>query len=254
MTDEPTKQPDSNADPAQPDTVSKAEYEKAVERARNFEGKLTDLEHRFSGIDPEKVKNMQAELEQLKKSKATNDPDYLETYKAEIDERYKGEYGSRIETLENELNTARSDLKQLRVIDAAKSMMADEFLPEAGKYLSAQLQKDLDWQDGSIVVLGEDGKPRLSPKTPSKPMTLEEYIDELKSSNPVLVKSNAKSGDRMHTHTKPTRGSGGDSGRTLSDYAKMSNEERKKAFTPRERQRLARDLFDAKKTGEYTGA
>ena len=59
---EGTTEPKADAQ-TQPETVSKADYDKAVERAQRFEVQLTDVEKRFEPFKDENITRIQADRE-----------------------------------------------------------------------------------------------------------------------------------------------------------------------------------------------
>lgn len=180
------------------ETVSKAEYDKAIERAQRFEAKFTDLEkqfNRFKDIDPDRVKADREALEQLEREKASSKPEEIEKLINRAKEDTRKEFGKKLEDYEKEIGTLRSQNHELTVVDkvfgAASGDLNDD-MHDIFKDL-ARRACTLD-AEGNIVVKDEKGEVRYSPKNPSIRMTHAEFIEELKESRGSMFKSTHKTG------------------------------------------------------------
>ena len=243
----PEQSTDSTTDS---NTVPADKYEQAIERARNFEGKLADLETRFKGIDPDSVSQMQQELRELKENKATQSPEDLEAYKAELKQELENAYKEQFTEKDTSINSLMSELKELRITSKATEIMSKEFTTDGIQLLTPRIEQACDLLDGKVIVKGEDGKPLRSKKVPAENMGLSEYIESLKESYPSTVKADFKSGHMYQGNKSTSSSSSSDSGQGLDEYMKMNNEERKKAFTPQQRTRFAREMSKARRSGE----
>jgi hypothetical protein len=157
--------------PAAPETVSKAEYEAAVERARRFEGQLTDKERTIAEYakygDPKTISALKADYDNIKKSaiKTPEEMDaFLQEKEGEISKRFTGklsEYETKTSALEQELN-------KLKLVNPAMMEAAKVFRSTELELIQHKIEQDLILVEGQICVKGEDGKPKYSAADPRK--------------------------------------------------------------------------------------
>lgn len=222
------------------ETVSKAEYEKTLERARRFEAMATDFEKRYKGFDPEEYKAVKEENLLLKKQGAVGDQkkidELIEAQKQELEKRYSSKY----EELEGVTKTQGKELKELRVVSKAMTKAAEVFNTDALPLIRREIESSCDWQDGDIVVLGEDQKPRASKVDPRKNMTIDEYIGELSEKFASCAKPKGKPGVKQNGTADTARGQSSDV--TVEKYLKMSPEERRQ-LPNKDRVRLSQEAL-----------
>lgn len=222
-------------------TITKADYDKAVERAQKFEAKVADFEKRFSGVDPEAFKAYREEVEILRRESVKGDPKKLEEYEAkiktELDKRYSGKLGE----YESENSKLKQELKNERVISKAVTAAAGRFNSDANDWITHLAQTSLDYEEGKIVVRGEDGKPRPSKVNPRDNMGLEEWLDEVAEKYPSFAKPTGKGGAK-EAGQKSGAGSSGEV--DAARYLKMSNQERAQ-LPPAVRLKLFNEVAEA---------
>lgn len=212
MTQEPAK-------PTQPEMVPAEEFNKAQERARNFEAKLTDLEKRFKGVDPEEARALREEVALLRKDAAGGDPkkidDLIARERGEIEKRFS----SKLTETESALSEAQKRLKRAEVVNPALMTAAKFFNNDALPLLQPVLESALDFEDGKIVVK-QDGRVVPSVKNPRiAAMPLEEFLESLVEKHPSLAKPTLAAGGKEGV-TRSLSSSFGQ-GQTISDFAKM---------------------------------
>jgi hypothetical protein len=209
-------------------TYSETDYNAAVERARNFEAKLTDLEKKMSqykDIDPEAHKAIREELNILKAEKATKsqDPKAIEeeVKRREADVR-KG-VQTELDALLSEVKGLRSKNKELEVVDkvfqAATSVFVDQAHEDVRDAIRRWCDKD---EQGNIIVKDNDGKPRYSKGSTTKVMGPSEFVEWLADEKPHWAKARSKSGFQE----KGTQSSTHSNGITPQKFLEMSPAQR----------------------------
>lgn len=197
-----------SGDAGQAGTVSLAEYNKVVEKARNEEARAVHFEKTYKGIDPEAVKAEREELAILRRESVGNDPKKLEAYEQKVKKELDDRYSAKLGEYENEIKTTRSELKELRVTNHAMTKAASIFNDDALELIQDRVRADCDWQDGQIVVKGGDGKPLPSKKNPRENMGVDEYLETLASRYPSTAKATAIAGGKGGGDKSQTNGRG----------------------------------------------
>lgn len=212
------------------------------ERARRFEAQAIDAQkqlERFKGIDPEKYRAVMEDYDNLRKEKATGSPEEIDRLIAEKKQEIEGLYKGHLDEAKNRALQLEQELKQLRVVDRAKTKAADRFTTDALDLIQTPIERDLDFVDGEIVVKGDGGEIKRSPQDPSKNMSLDEYLDSLANKFPSIVRSEFRGG------AKPTgqqRSGTAQSGITAQQYMEMSPNERRQ-LDAKTRGELARKVL-----------
>lgn len=212
-----------------PKTYSESDYNTAIERARNFEAKLTDVERKlaeFKDIDPQAHKALREELNILKAEKATksNDPKAIEEEVKRREADLRKTVQTEIDSLSQELKTLRSKNKELEVVDkvfqAASSLFVDEAHDDVRDAIRKWCDKD---EQGNIIVKDNDGKPRYAKGSTTKVMGPADFVEWLADQKPHWAKARSKAGFEEKGHkTSATNGSG----ITPQKFLSMSPQER----------------------------
>lgn len=205
------------------EVVSKEQYSKLEERARNFEAKLADYEKRFKGIDPEAYKAAKEENEILRRESVKADPKKLEEYETRLKTDFEKRYGDKFTELETTNKKLSEELKHERVIAKAMKEASGRFRPDANDFIRHLAQTNLDYVDGKIVVRGPDGKPTPSKTNPRNDMDLGEWLEGLADKYPSMAFPRGKGGAKEAGEKSSGTGSGSVD---VERYLKMSNEER----------------------------
>jgi len=202
------------------------------ERARRFEAQLIDANKRlekFAGIDVEKYHAVLEDYDNLRKEKATGSREEIDALIEDKRKEIEGAYKTHLDEAKNKSLTLEKELKQLRVVDRAKTKAAVKFNEDALDLIQNPIERDLDFIDGAIVVRDAGGELRRSPNDPSKNMDLDEYLDELASRFPSIVKSDYRGGGKPTGQTKSAGGQS--SGITTQQYLNMTPNERRQLDT-----------------------
>lgn len=179
------------------DTVSKEDYDKALDRARRFEARFTDLEKKWEkvkDIDPERVAADREALETLMKQQGTNDKAQIDELLARKEKEYKDTYGKQLEEKDTRLKDAETKLQRLEVVNPSLRLAADLFNSTELDILEGIIEKNLRKVDGEIVAVGPDGKPRPSKKDPRKDMTAQEFLEDFAEAHPSMAKARTSPG------------------------------------------------------------
>lgn len=172
----------------------RAENERLRARAQNFEGKLTDFEKRFSGIDPDKVRRLEAELDDFKNKDAGGDKGKIEERINAAKEKIRAELGAQLEAAQGEANTLRGQVKELSVVGKVFGDAAGKFVSKFHPFLKDQIRQFCDAdKEGNIIVKDSKGEIRYKG---SKPMSHADFIEELASENDYAVVSSDVSGSK----------------------------------------------------------
>jgi hypothetical protein len=176
------------------DSVSKAEYEKAIARAHKFEAQLTDFEkklERYQDIDPDKYKAVVEDYENLRKKHAEGKPEEIDKLIKQKEEELKGkfqkQYGGQLDELQNKTTHYEKELKELRVTSKVMSEAGKYIQPSSIKLLKPFIERDCHYEDGEIVIQDEKGDTRMSPTNPRIRMTLDEYLQEFAEDNGISI-------------------------------------------------------------------
>lgn len=173
--------------------VTEEEYNKAIDRSRNFEARLTDYEKRYNGIDPERYKALEEEISILRKEATGGDPKKIESLIAkerqELEQALEKRYSSKLTETEKALNDREAKLRRLMVIKPAMVSAAEYFNADQLPLLEHVIESSLDLEGEEIIVKGPDGKPAPSIKDPRNPkMPLGEFMESLASKFPSSAK------------------------------------------------------------------
>jgi hypothetical protein len=231
-------------------TYSEADFAAQRDRARNFEGKLADMEQRYGDIDPEQYRKDREELEALKRKQMGKPEEEFESWKQSESERLEGIYKEKFENLSTENKKLYMDNKTLRVTNVVMKQIRDEGFSESfcELYGEARVNKYCDLKDGKIVILDSEGNVRRSPEKPAEDMSVDELVKELKTKHPDAILSKAKAGHRFDAQERGTTRtrSQDDTGPTVEDYRSMTAEE-KRTLKPSELARLAKESHRQRK-------
>lgn len=165
--------------------VPSSEVEGLVRNKEKILAEKKALEDRYSGIDPEKVREWQKELEAKERDQQKLAGDFDARERA-LTERHAAERAK----LEKELKSLRGSLESQMIDSAARTALAKARAKSVGGInlllpIIKQHVRLLE-EDGThqVVVVGEDGRPRLAAKNGhAAPMTLEQFVSEMRDSD-----------------------------------------------------------------------
>lgn len=223
-------------------SISIEDHNKAVERARNFEAKYTDLEKRlqkYDGVDLDRLKAIEEDYNNIRKEKASGNKDEIDKLLSEREQAVRQEFGSKLEASEGELKQLRQRVKELEVVDVVMNKAAETFNADCHEDVKARFAKFLDKKDGEIVVKDREGNVRYSKVNPSKLMSPEEFIQELASEKPSWAKPQVSNG----TKEAGQRRSNGSSSRSYTMAEILANPALKKSMTHEQKQEFLRNAF-----------
>lgn len=179
------------------DVVSKADYEKVIERARTLEASYVDAQKKlelFKGIDPNEFYALKDVVKTFEQKEATGDPkkieELLKKTETEVAERFK----NKLQEESEKANKLANELKSLRVTEVALQKASSIFIPESLDWVKRAVNDSCDYVDGAIVVKGQDGKPLYSKENPANLMGLDEFLKDFASKNTYMVANKQLSG------------------------------------------------------------
>lgn len=170
-------------------TFSQKDIEAERAHAQHFKTQYEDANTR--------LKNLETELSTLKNDKVAKagDPKALEDRIKEVQTEIETRFSGKLSETETRAEKAERELKNLRVVkESVQTALGLGFHKGATKILEGVAQDNLDWQDGRIVVKGDDGKPLYSKANPRELMTAEEFFKDYADQNPFLVEATTRSG------------------------------------------------------------
>lgn len=212
--------------------VQKArETEKA--HADHFKKLYEEASGKLKGYDPEKYNAAIAEAEELRKKNAKT-PEEIDALikrtrddaEAEINRRYKGnldEATQKALKLMSRLNSLEVETPIVK-IGTEKGVNADMI-----DILTTLAARELgyDPETGKVFVKDEKGEPRYSRLDPSKAMTPDEWVEDLRVTKPSMFKSEFKPGAGT-TNGNPNK-SVNIGGMTVDKWQRLSPAERNAA-------------------------
>lgn len=212
------------------ETIPKAEYDKAIERAQRFEAKVVDLEKavaKFKDIDPIEYKANKEALARLEHEKAANKPEEIEKLIIKAKEDTRKELGKKVEEYEGTIQKLTAQNHELMVVDKVFSSASAELNDDMHDIFKDMARRScaLD-EEGNIIIKNDKGEIRYSAKNPNQKMSHGEFIEELRASKGSMFKSTVKTGGKGDG-TKSSTGSGVDRKYTAKDLASMSPDKAK---------------------------
>ncbi len=218
------------------ETVAKADYDKAMTRAQNFEAQLRDKEvalEKYKGIDPTEHSALKEELALLRKESTGGDQKKIDELLAKTREDEKKRYSPKIDELTATLTEKEKRLNYLEVVTPAMEKIQSAFNDDQHELMKLLVERDLFRDGDEIKVKGENGKALPSKADPRKDMTLEEYVDGLKEKYVSSVRSTqipgARTGEGKRTNTGGKELSGAEwLAKTPAERAQYSREDQMK--------------------------
>lgn len=179
------------------DVVSKADYEKVIERARALEASLVDKEKKlesFKGIDPNEFYALKDSIKVFEQKDATGDPKKIEELVKKTENEVAERFKNKLQEESEKANKLANELKSLRVTEVALQKASSIFIPESLDWVKRAVNDSCDYVDGTIVVKGQDGKPLYSKENPANLMGLDEFLKDFASKNTYMVANKQLSG------------------------------------------------------------
>ena len=191
-------------------------------------GKATDIEKKLNGKSLDFLIAAAEERDILAAERAKADPKQFDSELNRRVDTVRQELGSKLTEKDNKINELSAHLKELRVVDSVVKSAGDSIYKNAADDFREYVRRYCDEGDsGQIVVKDSSGKPRYSPENPSKLMTVEELINELKTSRDHWFSNKMPPGG----HQPGEKGSGATANvASWADLSKLSKEDADKAL------------------------
>lgn len=175
-------------------------YNKSQEKYNRSEAERADFEF--------KLKEANKKLDALRKEKAATRPEDLDTWRAEEEKKLREEIGKEIETERQKRQTLEAQVKELKVVSFVYSIAKEKFNSDVEDDVKERIRKSCDLsEDGQLVIKDDKGNIRYSKTNVSKPMTAEEFIEEIAELKPSWVSKAVVSGSMSNGTTKGSTGS-----------------------------------------------
>ena len=199
------------------------------DQVQTWQGKATDLEKKYQGVDPDKAKADKEALEQLMREKGKTDPEAQKQF----EERLRQEWGGKVEGLQTQLGAKDKEIRELRVTNTMIEK-TKHFNKGSDRLLRDTFDRFCRWEDGKLVIKDDKGAARYS--KPNQPMTADEYVEELGGQFPYLLQSEVKKGDMPPG--SQVNGSGNGNGLNFDKFKQLPAAEQAK-IAPKDRLALA---------------
>lgn len=219
------------------DTISAADYNKAVERAQRFEAQVADLQKKLEPFEKVNLTKLQADSEALERlqtenAKNSGNKEDVEALLAAKDKATRDELQPEIDKLTKALEAANGTIHELTVTDKAFSQISSAFNEDTHPFIKDIVKKSVGVDGDNFIVKDKDGKTRYSKGSANKAMSLDEFKTELVENYPSLAKPTTTAGGRQSG--TQTNGISTD----VSRFTKMTPEQRA-ALPAAERNKLA---------------
>lgn len=210
------------------ETVSKAEFERVKDQMQTWMGKATDIEKKLNGKSLDFLIAAAEERDILAAERAKADPKQFDSELNRRVDTVRQELGSKLTEKDNKINELSAHLKELRVVDSVVKSAGDSIYKNAADDFREYVRRHCDEGDnGQIVVKDSNGKPRYSPENPSKLMSVEELINELKTTRDHWFSNKIPAGGHQPGE-KSSSATGSVS--TWAELSKLSKEEADKVL------------------------
>lgn len=175
--------------------ISPEEYTKAVERARSLEAESVHYKkelERFKNIDPDEHFALKDAVKQAEREQAKDPKEQEDIIRRQLSE----EYAEKIQALESELGQQRKTNHELQVVDKALDKVADRFNSDTLPFIKGIIRESVDIDEqGNFLIKDAQGNQRLNGS--AKPMTLDEFGQELAEKYPSMAKAQTAAGGKQ---------------------------------------------------------
>lgn len=191
---------------AAPEVVSKADYDKVVARAQNFEGKLRDLEVKFErvkDIDPDAIKGKLEDYELLKRKQAAGSPEDIAKLVQDKEAEIRASVQKELDTERNNSKKLMADLRELKLVDKVFTTAASKFNDDCHTDVKEYVRRygDVD-EEGNIYFKDDNGKPRYAKGSTTQLMNPEQFSEWLAEQKPSWAKPVQISGTKQEGSKK----------------------------------------------------
>lgn len=212
-----------------PETIAKADYDKAVERAQRFEGMTRDLEVRlqeFKDIDPKAYKALKEDYDNLKKDAALGDPKKFDSELQRREAEIRNTIEKDLNTLRDQVTKLASRNKELEVTDKVFALSSGELFPTAHDDFKEYIRRFGDKDEaGNIIFKDEQGNARYKKGSTTQLMGPADFVEFMKETKPHLFKATSRAG--VGVNGTVISSNGNSNGLDVERYKNMSSAERK---------------------------
>lgn len=169
----------------------------------------------FEGIDPADYAKTKAERDELKNKAAAGSE---EAVTARVKEAVEAERVRLEKALADERQAKDALAKDLKTERATKAILqkaSGAFGSDTLELLTPIFDRDSDYEDGQVIFKDAKGNKRYSPKDATKPLSVEEYVEEMRNKYPTAATATAGIGGK--TDAKKINGVNGIKINSLKD-------------------------------------
>jgi predicted RNase H-like nuclease (RuvC/YqgF family) len=168
----------------------RARVQAAQQQAQEAQDRVSDLEKQLG--------TMKTEIDGFKDKAAAGDPKAVEERvkqaRADAEADLRKSYGKQLDDNKTVIENQSKELNRFRVVNVGLQKATGKFLDGAMPHVERHIEENGRFIDGRIVVMGKDGKPRMSPADPRTEMSLDELLDEFATANPFMVPPSTQRG------------------------------------------------------------
>lgn len=239
---------DTNTTTTAAETIAKAEYDKAIERAQRFEAMTRDLEVKLSNykdIDPKAYKALKEEYDNLKKDQAIGSPEKFDAEVKRREAEIRGTIEKDLNLLRDQVSKLASRNKELEVTDKVFALASSELFETAHDDFKEYIRRFGDKDEaGNIIFKDEQGNPRYKKGSTTQLMGPADFVEFMKENKPHLFKAKSRAGVPTNGTVIPSNGN--TNGLDVERYLAMSKEERR-ALPIATQQKLAEQALGVRK-------
>lgn len=192
-------------------TYTEADLERERAHSQHFKSQLDEATSKlknYDGVDIEALKRKAARAEELENAASLGDPKKLEeriaAVKAEAETDAQKRFGGKLGELEELSKSQAKELHSLRVTSVAIQKATEVgFAADGLKFLKHEIDARCEFQDGKIIIKGDDGKPLYSKANPRELMDLGEWLIKFGEENPCLMERTTLKGTADGAKSKP---------------------------------------------------
>lgn len=181
-------------------------YERADKRAKEFEGKLAEMERQLQSWskfgDPERVRALVEEKELIEEELRKKDPAKEIEHLNRRFQTKEQEYQQKLGAVEKEAADLKARVKTLTVTDRVWGEIADKFIQgkASQKVIRGEIEArgDID-EDGTVFFKDENGDPLYSKVNRGQLMTAKEFGDLLADEYAELARTTSVGGAKDAT-------------------------------------------------------
>lgn len=238
-------------------TNGAGDAEKLKVQMQHWQAKATDLEKRFSGIDPDEVAALRSAADELKATReklyqyekqSAKTPEEIDALVGKKEGEIRGTVQKEMDTLRQSLSEMSAKVKEFEVVDRVFAEAVSVFNDDCHEDVKSRIRTMCDIENGEIVIRDSAKGIRYSSHNPKEKMSVKEFVEELATSKPSWVKADSIPGAKLEGLTKEGTADGGKQV-SVEQYRKMTRDEQLR-LSPAIRGKLAAESLRLRDKGQ----